>query len=305
MKILVTGAAGFIGSHVFNELKSRKFNVYGIDNLSRGRLNNINNKKNFFKIDLNNNKAVKFFLKKHGPFKTIIHQATLINENIEKEDIHKDIKINILSTLNLIKNSYELGTKKIIFASSIAVYGKIKKKQVNELDNLSPLSSYAISKLTIENYIKYISNFKFKNLKFVILRYSNVYGPKQSNLGEVGVIRKFIVDLKNNRSITKHGNGTQSRDFIYIKDVVEATIKSIKLDKNIILNISSGKSTSVNQIINILKKIFKFQFRIKKKGFHKSEYFYFKASNMLACKKLKWTPKTGIKSGILQTAQSN
>ena len=97
----------------------------------------------------------------------------------------------------MIKNSYELGTKKIIFASSIAVYGKIKKKQVNELDNLSPLSSYAISKLTIENYIKYISNFKLKNLKFVILRYSNVYGPKQSNLGEVGVIRKFIVDLKN------------------------------------------------------------------------------------------------------------
>ena len=164
--------------------------------MCRGNNNNLLNKKNFFKIDLNNYQSVNKFLKKYGPFETIIHQATLINEKIEKENILKDININILSSINLIKNSYKFGTKKFIFASSIAVYGKIKKNKVKETDVLNPVSSYAISKLTIENYLRYMSNFKLKNLKYVILRYSNVYGPKQLNLGEVGVIRKFIYDLK-------------------------------------------------------------------------------------------------------------
>ena len=115
MKILVTGAAGFIGSHIFNELSTSKYNVFGIDNLCRGNNNNLLNKKNFFKIDLNNYQSVNKFLKKYGPFETIIHQATLINEKIEKENILKDININILSSINLIKNSYKFGTKKFIF----------------------------------------------------------------------------------------------------------------------------------------------------------------------------------------------
>ena len=195
MKILVTGAAGFIGSHIFNELSTSKYNVFGIDNLCRGNNNNLLNKKiSSRSTSIIISQLINFL--KIWSFLNIIHQATLINEKIEKENILKDININILSSINLIKNSYKFGTKKFIFASSIAVYGKIKKNKVKETDVLNPVSSYAINKLTIENYLRYMSNFKLKNLKYVILRYSNVYGPKQLNLGEVGVIRKFIYDLK-------------------------------------------------------------------------------------------------------------
>ena len=301
MKILVTGAAGFIGSHIFNNLKNKNYNVFGIDNLLRGKLKNLSNKKNFFKIDLNDKRKLKNFLRKHGPFKLIIHQAALINENIDKEDILKDLNINVLSTINLITNSYKFGTRKIIFASSIAVYGKIEKSIAKENDRLDPLSSYAICKLTIENYLKYYSKYKFKKLQYIILRYSNVYGPKQSDLGEVGVVRKFIQDIKKKKVITKHGSGLQSRDFIHVNDVVEATIKSIKIKQNTVLNICSGKNITVNKIINIFKKFYKKNFKIKKKTFHAGEYFYFKASNALAKKKMNWSPKVNIQKGIKLT----
>lgn len=298
MKILVTGAAGFLGSRVFNNLAKEDYNVYGIDNLRRGKLSNLETKKNFFKLDLDNHKKVKNFLKKQGPFDTIIHLATIINEILEKEILQQDIKTNLLSTINLLEQGYKSGLKKFIYGSSIAVYGKVDKKEITENDSKNPISSYGISKLMTEKYIQYLVKNRLKKVHYIILRYSNLYGPKQSNLGEVGVIRNFIKDFFEKNIITKHGNGKQIRDFLYIDDAAEATIKSIFYKKNSIFNLTYGSSKSVNFVIDIFKSILKKNIRLKKKSFHSGEYYYFRASSNLIKSKLKWHPKTNLKKGI-------
>tara|TARA_E500000178_G_C17037687_1_gene764354 strand:+ start:4917 stop:5855 length:939 start_codon:yes stop_codon:yes gene_type:complete len=301
MKILVTGAAGFLGSKVFNNLAKEGYNVYGIDNLRRGKLSNLETKKNFFKIDLENHKKVKNFLKNKGPFETIIHLATIINEILEKEILQQDIKTNLFSTINLLEQGYKRGLKKFIYGSSIAVYGKIDKKEISENDSKNPITSYGISKLMTEKYIQYLVKNRLKKVQYIILRYSNLYGPKQSDLGEVGVIRNFIKDYFDKNIITKHGNGKQIRDFLYVDDAAEATIKSIFYKKNSIFNLTYGSSKSVNYIIDILKSILKKNIKLKKKKFHSGEYHYFRASSNLIKSKLKWHPKTNLKKGIETT----
>lgn len=306
MKILVTGAAGFIGSHIYNYLINNKYKVYGIDNLSRGNIKKIIDKQNFSKIDIRDKKGILKFLKKKGPFDVIIHQATIINENIQSEDIEQDIDINLKATLNLINLACKFGLKRFIYASSISVYGKIRNKLATESIKEIPINSYGICKLMVEKYINYLRKYKFNKLDYVILRYSNVYGPNQSDLGEVGVIRNFCKQIINKKKIFRHGSGKQIRDFIYISDVIDATIKSITTKNiNSIYNICSGNSKSINYIISILKKISTVTFKVNfKKKFHDSEYFYFKASNKLAYKKLKWRPKISLKQGIQNTFQN-
>jgi len=305
MKILITGAAGFVGSHLFNKMNKIGYEVYGIDNLIRGKLSNLTNKKKFFKIDIRNKKKINFFFKKYGPFKIVIHQATLINKNLEEENIIEDIDLNVCSTINLINIAYKFGMKKFVYASSIAVYGKIKKKQVDEVCGTEPITSYGISKLMTEKYIKYLSKNRLTKMDYTILRYSNIYGPNQSDLGEVGVIRNFIKKLEKSNTIFKHGNGKQTRDFIFVTDAVDATIKAtLTKHKRLVLNISSNIATSVNSIISNFRRLIDKKIKIRKKKNHSNEYFYFKSSNKLARLKLKWQPQVKLNEGIELTIKN-
>ena len=248
MKIVITGGAGFIGSHLVDEYIKNGFEVLIIDNLSTGKKENINKNAIFEKIDLKEKNKLKKIIEKFKP--DIINHHAYISNILKAEKMRgKFIVENITNFLNLIEPSKEF-IKQFIFASSCAVYGE-KLPPLKENDDLKPINLYGLSKLLIENSLIYFS--KKYNFKHTILRYSNVYGPRQRINSESGVISIFTNKIINKKPLTIFGDGENTRDFIYISDVVKANILSI--DKEGIFNIGTGKETSINELVKIFEKV--------------------------------------------------
>jgi len=248
MKIVVTGGAGFIGSHIVDEYINSGFEVLVIDNLSNGKIENINKKARFEKVDLKEKNKIEKIIKEFNP--DIINHHAYISSVSKSEKIKDKFLIEMLKNfLNLIYPSKNL-LKQFIFASSCAVYGE-GNPPFKEDDILNPVNLYGLSKILIEKTLIYFS--KKYNFKYTILRYSNVYGPRQNSNSESGVISIFINQILNNKPLTIYGDGKNTRDFIYIKDVVKANILS--LNKEGIFNIGTGKETSINELVEIFEKI--------------------------------------------------
>ena len=248
MKIVVTGGAGFIGSHIVDEYINSGFEVLVIDNLSNGKIENINKKARFEKVDLKEKNKIEKIIKEFNP--DIINHHAYISSISKSEKMKDKFLIEMLKNfLNLIYPSKNL-LKQFIFASSCAVYGE-GNPPFKEDDILNPVNLYGLSKILIEKTLIYFS--KKYNFKYTILRYSNVYGPRQNSNSESGVISIFINQILNNKPLTIYGDGKNTRDFIYIKDVVKANILS--LNKEGIFNIGTGKETSINELVGIFEKI--------------------------------------------------
>jgi len=248
MKIVVTGGAGFIGSHIVDEYINSGFEVLVIDNLSNGKIENINKKARFEKVDLKEKNKIEKIIKEFNP--DIINHHAYISSISKSEKMKDKFLIEMLKNfLNLVYPSKNL-LKQFIFASSCAVYGE-GNPPFKEDDILNPVNLYGLSKSLIEKTLVYFSN-KY-NFKYTILRYSNVYGPRQNSNSESGVISIFINQILNNKPLTIYGDGKNTRDFIYIKDVVKANILS--LNKEGIFNIGTGKETSINELVEIFEKI--------------------------------------------------
>jgi len=244
--VLVTGGAGFIGSHICDALIEKNFNVFVIDNLSTGKIENLNKKVSFFKIDITNQSALEDFFK-DNQIDYIFHFAAQSNVKKSIKNPVQDAKINIIGTINLINFAKKYNVKKIISASTAAVYGNQSIFPISEDTKLNPVSSYGISKFAMELYLQN------SGINFTILRYSNVYGSRQETSSESGVVSIFMNKLYNDKTIKIYGDGEQSRDFIFIKDVVEANIKAINKDcDGNIFNISTAKSTSINNLCKII-----------------------------------------------------
>ena len=240
-KILVTGGAGFIGSHLTDWLVEEGYKVVVADDLSRGRLENVNTKADFEKIDITS-KKFKNLVKKFKP-DVIYHFAAQSNIGKSLEDPQKDISINFLATQSLLEQVKVLKVKKIIFASSAAVYAGSKKMPIEEEDPKEPISLYGVSKLLSEFLLR--NYHKIHDLSYVSLRFANVYGPRQDMGAEGGVVA-ILIDkiLKKDKAII-FGDGTQTRDFIYVSDVVDACLLSLK--DNVIgeFNIGTANETSI------------------------------------------------------------
>jgi len=248
MKIVVTGGAGFIGSHIVDEYINSGFEVLVIDNLSNGKIENINKKARFEKVDLKEKNKIEKIIKEFNP--DIINHHAYISSVSKSEKMKDKFLIEMLKNfLNLIYPSKDY-IKQFIFASSCAVYGE-GNTPFKEDDILNPVNLYGLSKILIEKTLVYFS--KKYNFKYTILRYSNVYGPRQNPNSESGVISIFINQILNNKPLTIYGDGKNTRDFIYIKDVVKANILS--LNKEGIFNIGTGKDTSINELVEIFEKI--------------------------------------------------
>lgn len=244
MKILITGGAGFIGSHIIEKLKN-EHNICVIDNLSSGNLENIDADIELYDIDITNKKIENVFAKEKPDI--VIHLAAQISVANSQLDPINDVLVNIIGTLNLIELSKKYKVKKFIVASSAAIYGNLKSP-IEENRVPQPLSNYGISKLTMENYIK------SSGLKFLILRFSNVFGERQRADGEAGVITIFNNKMKKNQPVFIHGDGFQIRDFIYVKDIAKIIEQLINLNiNNDIINVSTGKGLSINELFIILK----------------------------------------------------
>ena len=296
--ILITGGAGFIGSHLADKLIKQGYKVVVIDNLSTGRKENLNSEAKFYKIDIQSLKVAQIFQKEKPDI--IFHLAAQIDVRKSVKNPTKDAKINILGTLNLLENCKKFGIKKFIFASTGgAIYGEANIIPTPETYSELPLSPYGIAKLTIEKYLNYYH--RVFDLPFVALRYGNVYGPRQNSKGEAGVIAIFCDKMLKKKQLIINGNGRQTRDYVFIDDVVKANILALKKNKNGIFNIGTAKETDVNTIFRELKKLTGLKCKkvhsLQKSGEQKQSCFDFSKAK----KELNWQPKYGLDEGLKKT----
>lgn len=252
--VLVTGGAGFIGSHVVDKLIKSGYFVVVIDDLSCGRKVNINPQAKFYKLKLQNKKLKKIF-KKHE-FSYIFHLAAQKNVRFSVADPIKDAEDNIIGALNLLENCKKQKIKKIIFSSTGgAIYGEAKRIPTPEGYQEFPISPYGVAKLSIEKYLNYYE--QVHKMHYVSLRYANVFGPRQDPLGEAGVVAVFISKLLNDQQPIINGSGKQTRDYVFVDDIVNANILAMKKNMHGIYNVGTARETSVNElfrkIANLLK----------------------------------------------------
>ncbi len=249
MNILVTGGAGFIGSHLVNTYIEAGHQVIVVDNLSSGELRFLNPKAKFYKIDILDPKLTEIL--KNEKIDVINHHAAQISVTKSITDPLFDANSNIIGTLQLLKSAVSLKVGKFIFASTGgALYGEQIYFPADEDHPNQPLSPYGISKLAAENYISFYN--EQYGLSSTVLRYSNVFGPHQNPHGEAGVVAIFCENLVGAQKLVIYGDGEQTRDFISVRDVAKANL--IALDNNCIgtFNVSTGKETSVNLLAKCL-----------------------------------------------------
>jgi len=295
--VLVTGGCGFIGSHIVDRLVADKSEVVILDNLSTGTIKNLNKSAIFYQGDVSDKILVNKIFSQHK-FDYVIHQASKINTNVLEEDPFHDLSSSVISTIILSQNCITHKVKKLIFASSVAVYGRSKVLPVAEHGEINPIYSYGISKQTAESYLKYFSN--YYDLNFQILRYANVYGPRQPIYGEVGVIAIYTDKMIKNEPLIIFGNGENLRDYIYISDVVNFTVQSIEFKNSSVYNVGSGSPASVNDVFSEFQKnsLSNLKPIYKSERFGEIGSFYCKIDQAL---KTGWKVEVSLKEGIKRT----
>ncbi|RJS74459.1 SDR family oxidoreductase [Methanophagales archaeon] len=296
MKVLVTGGAGFIGSHTVDALVKNGYEVAVVDNLSNGRKENINKDAKFYEIDVESEKLKRVFESERPDM--AIHLAAQISLRKSVENPMFDARQNILGSINLLQCCKEFEVDKIVYASSVAVYGEPKYLPVDEKHATKPASPYGLSKLAAEEYIKLYH--RMRGLDYVILRYANVYGPRQMSDGEAGVVAIFTDRMLHNKPPVVFGDGEQTRDFVYVEDVALANLLALKNGKNKVFNIGSGKETSVNDVFGKIRNILGINIR-SIRAEPKQEIRRIYISNEKAVKELGWNPKTNIDDGLKKT----
>jgi len=245
MKILITGAAGFIASHITDAYLKAGHEVVIIDNLSTGKRENVPSNARLYELSITDKKIIQVF-KEEKP-DIVNHHAAQIDIRKSVENPQTDAEINIVGSLNILEASRLTGVKKIIFASSGgSVYGNALSFPTTETHPTNPTSPYGIAKLSVEKYLQYYH--WSHQLPFVALRYANVYGPRQNPFGEAGVIAIFIHKLLKGQTPTIYGDGKQTRDYVFIDDVVSSNLKALTTDVTGIFNIGTGIETSLNTL---------------------------------------------------------
>lgn len=298
MKILVTGGAGFIGSHIVDLLIENSNEVFVIDNLSSGRLENLNSKAKFFENDLCNHEEIEKIFKEFKP-EIVYHLAAQIDVRKSVANPMKDAKINILSTLNLLELSKNYKIKHFIFSSTGgAIYGDADEIPTSENYKEFPISPYGCAKLSIEKYLYFYN--QVYNLKYTALRYSNVYGPRQNFNGEAGVVAIFLNNMFSGKNPIIFG-GIQTRDFVFVEDVARANILALNDDKSDFYNVGTEKETDIIGLFSRLNKYFENKFEPIYMEIKKGE----QKRSCLSCEKIKknlsWIPETNLELGLDKT----
>ena len=250
-KALITGGAGFIGSHIVDKLLENNYSVIVLDNLSSGTEDNLqsSDKLKLIRTNIEKDSLEDIFEKEKPDY--VIHLAAQTSVNYSIFNTYFDADMNIMATIRLLDVCKKYNIKKFITASSAAVYGNPKYLPIDENHPTEPMSPYGLSKLTMEKYIK------LSDVPYIIFRFSNAYGPRQRSSKESGVVAIFDKAMKENSQIKIYGDGTQIRDFIYVEDIANICVKALETDvKNEILNFSTNKGVTLNELFEEMSKIY-------------------------------------------------
>ena len=303
MKVLITGGAGFIGSHIVRRLQAEGHEAVALDNLSTGLKENLPEGTEHVEMDvcsegLENVIAV-------GDFDAIVHLAGQTMVNVSIEDPAFDAQQNILGSVHVLEAARKNGVKRVVFASTAASYGDVLEAElpVKESKLLSPMSFYGLSKVTVEHYLDMYH--KIFGLDYVVLRFANVYGERQGDGGEGGVVSIFTRLLRTGSSLTVFGNGEQTRDFIYAGDVAAANVAALSVDApSGVYNISTQSETSVNQLILYLAHVSGCEPQVVYQPVREGDIYRSSLANGKAVGDLGWQPRMPLADGLARTYQS-
>lgn len=297
-KVLITGGCGFIGSHVCMKLVEAGYQIVIIDDLSSGDLKHVNTQLfTIYQASILSADFKKIVLQEQPTY--IIHLAAQVSVASSIQDVDGDASLNINGTINVIEAAVAGNVKKLIFASSAAVYGIPTSLPIDTLHPINPTSPYGLSKYAAEQYIQLYS--RLHGLDFTILRFANVYGPKQDVNQEGGVVAIFIDQLLRQQQPVIYGDGEQTRDFIFVEDVASACLKSLTRAHCKVLNISSGKEISINKLASILKQITSQHLIPKYLPAREGDIYQSVLNNQATKEALLWQPEFELYDGLLKT----
>lgn len=297
--ILVTGGAGFIGSNLVDQLVQLNHQVVVVDNLSSGKKSYLNPKAKFYEVDISSEGLDLVF--KLEKLDMVIHLAAQIDVGISVSDPMLDNRANVLGSYRVFRNCTEKKVKKIVYISTGgAIYGDVSGP-ASEDTMVKPVSPYAIHKYAAERYLEYYRD--LKDINYVVLRLANVYGPRQHKGGECGVIGNYTYNFVHEATSILRGDGSKTRDFIYVDDVVKAIIDAMAYKSCGIFNISSGVETSIFDVIKTIERVTNKKLDYKTTKDRPGEVNRSVLSNGKAKKELNWQPEMKLDDGIKKTLE--
>ncbi|OQY87234.1 MAG: UDP-glucose 4-epimerase [Chloroflexi bacterium UTCFX4] len=302
MRILVTGGAGFIGSNIADAFLTQGHEVAVLDDLSTGKRENLNPRAKFFRADICDNDALARALDEFQP-EIISHQAAKadVRESLAKPQLYA--QVNIIGSLNLLENARRVGVKKIIYAGTGgATYGEPENLPVREDHPINPLDPYGASKHHVEHYL-FLYNYNY-GLKYTVLRYPNVYGPRQNPFGEAGVIAIFTYKMLNGETPTINGKGDRERDFCYVGDVAQANVLTLEQGDNQIYNIGAGIGVNINTVYALLQEATHFNQPANHGPEKPGEVYKIYLDASKAQRELGWQATVPLAEGIHRTVAS-
>lgn len=301
MHILITGGAGFIGSHLVRLCLEKGDHVTILDNLTTGSLNHLpESGYTFWEGDIRNQSISTRIVEEH--FDAIVHLAAQTMVDTSIRNVCFDADENIMGTLNILEAARKSDVKRIIFASTAAAYGNVMQKDlpVQEDHPLAPSSFYGLTKVTVEHYLDLYA--KLFGLEYVVCRFANVYGERQGDKGEGGVISIFSKQLAQNEPITIFGNGKQTRDFVYAGDIASGIYAALMTPYiNEIYNLSTQIEISLNELVRLLIQISGKDIQLNYAAVREGDIFRSMLSNQKAKDKLKWEPQMLLQEGLKHT----
>jgi UDP-glucose 4-epimerase len=294
MTILVTGGAGFIGSHLVDALQKKTEEVHVVDDLSTGKLENLNPSATFYKMDICDSGFGDLICSIRP--EVVFHLAAQVSVPHSIQNPYEDARVNVLGTVNLLDACVKAGVKRVVFSSSAAVYGMPQYLTINEAHPLHTISPYGASKAAAEEYIRLYQ--RMYGINYIILRYANVYGPRQDAEGEGGVVSIFDRRLASRDALTIFGSGEQTRDFVYIKDIVRANLAAASCSPNHTVNVSTGEATSINELAQTMISTTNTSVEIIHQPERQGDIQHSVLSPQLALEVMGWKPIYKLKDGL-------
>lgn len=299
-RVLVTGGAGFIGSHLVDALVELRHQVVVVDNLSTGKRRNVSSRADFIRADIRSPRLQSIWRKARPEY--VFHLAAQKNVRISAANPLFDADVNIAGSLNVIEQSRRFRARRLIFSSTAGVYPDARRLPIRETLQVAPASPYGISKYMIELYLRFFAH--QSNLSSVSLRYANVYGPRQDANGEAGVIAIFFQQLANRKPLWIHGHGRQTRDYVYVGDTVRANILAMNnLRATGEMNIGTGTPTTVNALAQAMMNVTGLKSPIRHRPVVSGEAMNNALSWSLAKQRLQWKPEVKLDRGLHETWQ--